>query len=226
MLFLSAVLSVVLFSCKNSSDSKSGNSDSASTQSKTATGGSGKYSLTKGMVKYTMDVMGMSTTSILWFDEHGQKECMETSAEIMGIKSDTRSFKKDGYAYNIDMEKKTGTKIKIETGQFDPTDMQFDNMSAEMKTKYGFKEEGSEKFLDKDCKVYSMDYQGSKGKFWVWNNIPLKYEMSQGGMKIEMKAVEISENPSFPESIFDVPSGITVKETNMNDAMKNMQSGK
>jgi hypothetical protein len=221
VLFSLAVLSLVLFSCKNTSNNSSSDSDSTVVEEGSTEGGH-KYGMSKGMVKYTMDIMGMSTTSVLWFDDYGQKECMETSAEIMGMKSNSRSFKKEGYAYNINMEAKTGTKMKIVADQFDPTDMQFDKMTEEVKTKYNFKEEGSDKFLGKDCKVYTMDYQGSKGKFWVWDNIALKYEMSQSGMKIEMKAIEISENPRFPAAIFDVPEGITVTETSLDDAMKGM----
>jgi hypothetical protein len=223
LFFLLSVASVALFSCNSSSNNENSDSDSAVVEETGNASSTGKkYSMEKGMVKYTMEVMGMKTSSILWFDAFGQKECMETSAEMMGMKSTSRQFKKDGFAYNINMDAKTGTKIKINTDQFDPTDMKFDDLTDEIKTKYNLKEEGSESFMGKDCKIWSIDYQGSKGKFWVWNNIALKTEMSSGGLKIEMKAIEFSENPTLPAGIFDVPQGVTITETNMNDAMKGM----
>jgi len=219
------VLSLIfILSCNNSEKKGDESKDSSKVENsnsseKSSMEGKEKYGIENGMVKYQMDMMGMVMNMTIWFKDFGKFECTETDAALFGQKSITRAFQKDGFAYTVDMTNKTGTKIKITDSpdEVNPADINFENLSDEMKTKYQLKTIGSETVSGKNCTIYSMKYNGSEGKFWVWKNIPMKYEFAQQGVKVVVKAIEVSESPSFPAGIFEIPSGITFQEMDMKD---------
>jgi hypothetical protein len=217
-LLLAAVL--FTFSCKDGGkDSKNENDSSVTVNGESnekgdAVKSEGRYKLKAALIEYEIDMMGIKAKSTLYFKDYGKFQCVEASMEMMGVSSVNRTLEIDGYTYTLKMDQKTGSKIKsvVNKEDMDPNEMDFDNLSDEIKTKYKIVEKGNQEVAGKNCKVFGMTIEGQEATFYVWNNIPVKYEMNQNNMTMIMKAIRIEENPSFPAGIFDVPKGFTIEE--------------
>ncbi len=176
-----------------------------------------KYGLKSAIITYSTETMGIKVKSALYFDDYGKVECLETVFEMdLGDTKEVthnRALTKDGYTYSFDIEKKTGTKRRISgsqsSGQYD-----FSNMSDKMKKEYQVKELGTEKFLGRECKKFSMNNKDMemKGTFLIWNNIPLKSETNAGGMDAKMIATKVEENGKIPAGMFEVPKEAVIRE--------------
>jgi hypothetical protein len=178
----------------------------------------------------TMAVTGDVT---LYFDDFGARECSEvkTSMEMMGMKmvTTTRNIFKDGWAYSLNMEKKTGTRTHP-CGVDDPARIDYAFMNAEFMKKWNMKKAGTEEVAGKACDKYTFstddiaamspcakratkDKIGMSGSCSVWQNIGLKSEFSiSTAMKTKMTATKIDESAAVPASMFEIPAGFTVEE--------------
>lgn len=216
-LFLLAILAVFFVACnsENSSENKE-STDATKTEesSSTASTGDKKYEIKEGFVKYKMSMMGMETVTELYFKDHGQVEATITNAEMMGQKMVTKSLQKDGYMYGYSDLTDKGTKIKID-GEGAAASGETPKMDVAAIKAMGGKEIGNEDFLGKSCIVFEMEKDGAKSKFWIWKNLLLKMSASQQGMEVVMEATEVSESPSFPEGVFELPDNIEFTEPNL-----------
>lgn len=208
LLFVAAT-TLIFSSCKNDSKSDSAKgSDSTKTAVVDKTP-KGKYSLKSGIVEMKSQVMGMEQKQVLFFDEYGAKECIEVTASMFGQKIHNLNINKDGYAYSVDMVKKTGTKIKI------PTDaaINFNDLGKGIAKDMNIKKVGTETVLGKTCDKYTIDYkkQQMKGYYLVWNGIALKTELTMMGMKTVVEVTKINENASIPADKFEIPKGIKIQ---------------
>lgn len=176
-----------------------------------------KFGVKAGMAEMTMDMMGMKTSVVNYWDDFGSKMHTQVSGEMMGMKMNETTIEKDGYSFKFDAEKKSGTKRKGVS-----TDMHFHDMTPEQLKEKGMTEIGTESVLGKECKVYELDVDqmtGSqpgagqpaqmKGKLWIWQGIPMKMEMGEL-MKMEATKLEVME--SVPASKFEVPADITITD--------------
>jgi len=223
LLYLFISVSILAFSCNNSennsndSDSSSveANSNEVNSEENSSNDNDRIYGVKEGMVEYEMDLAGISTgTIIIYFKDYGNIECTVTDMEMMGMKTLTRTLEVDGYMYSLNMTQKTGSKSKLseDDEEFAPNNFNFDNISSEMKKEMKLEEIGTEEVAGKDCKVYELLVEGQKAKFYVWENIPVKYEMSQNNLTMIMKAIKIEKNPSFPSGIFEIPSDFKITD--------------
>jgi hypothetical protein len=213
---MAVIAAASLVSCGGSGDKKDGGDKKDTTATKTTenkapTGA--KYAMKSGIIDLKSTMMGMEQKVTMYFDDFGKKEASVLTMEMMGMKTESRTIKKDGYSYDINMTKKECTKKKL-PGTGDPNDLNFKDMSADMMKKMSIKKEGNERFLGKDCEKYVMDYKEMKmkGTYLVWNAIPLKTDVDMGGIKMVMEATKIQENASVPADKFEVPEGIKIVE--------------
>ncbi len=186
------------------------NSKPASENGQTETGlktGKGKYVMKSGMVEYKTQVMGMEATQTMYFEDYGAKETQDVAMEMMGMKINTITVMKDGFSYNYDPDKKTGTKTSL-TGRTDNID--FENLTEEIQKEMKIEKIGTEKFLDKTCTKYSINNEklNMKGSYLVWKGIALKTNVDMGGMKILLEATKITENADIPAEKFEIPADI------------------
>jgi hypothetical protein len=175
-----------------------------------------KFGVKAGMSEMTMEMMGMKTTVINFWDDFGAKSLTEVKGEMMGAKMNETTIEKDGYSIKYDGEKKTGTKVKKDTAI---PDISFHNMTPAQLKERGMTEAGTETILGKECTVYDVDMDRMsggdstaqpmkvKGKVWVWNGIPMKMEMGDL-MKMETTKLEVME--TVPAAKFEVPADITI----------------
>ena len=172
-----------------------------------------RYEDKSGYVVMNSVIMKMNQVITMYWDNYGEKEITEISMEIMGTKMNQIQFVKDGYMYNLDMNKKTGSKMKM-SGP-DQSKINFKNITDEMKTEMNLKQEGKETFMGKECDKYSIDYKTRqmKGTYLVWKGIAVKTEMEMPNMKMKMEATKIETGTAFPEDKYNVPSDFKITET-------------
>jgi len=156
--------------------------------------------------------LGMDQKIIITFDNFGNKETTDTYVEMMGIKSHSRTIVKDGFAYNLNMDEKTGTKVKMLGSGGSAID--YSNLSKEVEEKMNMKKLGKETILGKECEIFSFDYKemSTKGTTSVWKGIPLKSEVTTMGMKVTMIAEKLDEKSDIPDTFFEVPKDFKIIE--------------
>jgi hypothetical protein len=210
-LALSIILCCIL-SCKNQSSDNTGTENNVSEVAAKAgdEAPKGKYAIKSGIVVYKTQMMGMEVKQTLSFDDYGKKEVTDVMMEMMGTKIHTVSLTKDGFIYNIDMVKKTGTKSPEVSAN--NTNIDFQNLTEEMTKEMNLKKEGNEMFLGKNCEKMSIDYtkMKMKGTFLVYRGVALKVDTDLGTMKMKLEAEQFEENPTIPAEKFEIPADITI----------------
>jgi hypothetical protein len=201
----------LLFSCKSKTSETSATPENPAA-SETSTP-KGKYAIKSGIVQYKTEMMGMEVMQTLTFDDYGKKEATDVEMEMMGVKIHTVNLTKDGFIYNLDMVKKTGTKspeVNMANASID-----FENLTEEMVKEMELKKLGTEEFLGKTCEKMSIDNKkmGMKGTFLVYKGVALKSETDLGSMKMNLLAEKFEENPTIPAAKFEVPSDIKIIES-------------
>jgi len=205
------VLSTIIFSCKSKTSEPASTTEKQAEVIKNAP--KGKYTIKSGIVEYKNQMMGMDSKQVLTFDDYGQKEVTEVMMEMMGTKIHTLALTKDGFIYNIDLVKKTGTKRPVLTGKL-PTDIDFENMTKEMIKDMNIKKEGTEKFLGRTCEKVTIDSKkmGLKGTYLTYKGIALSVNTDMGTIKMKLEAEKFVENPSIPAAKFEIPEDIVITE--------------
>lgn len=211
-LFVFAILASfsILFSCTSkTSETNAAIENQAAAESATP---KGKYAIKSGIVQYKTEMMGMEVMQTLTFDDYGKKEATDVEMEMMGVKMHTVNLTKDGFIYNLDMVKRTGTKspaVNLANSSID-----FENLSEELVKDMDLKKLGTEEFLGKTCEKMSIDYKkmSMKGTFLVFKGVALKSETDMGSMKMKLIAEKFEENPTIPAEKFEVPSDIKIQD--------------
>ncbi len=180
-----------------------------------------RYKIESAIVtsKITNSMVQGDITTVVYFDDYGEKELNRTSSKmsIMGqnIQNVNNNLLKDGWSYTWEDGKTTGNKMHLKD-VMDPSEMNFDKMTEEMKKEFGIKKIGTETMMGKKCDKYEMNKDGmGNGNFWLWKNIPLKSETTISGMQLKIEVIDLNENPNFEKGQFDVPTTVTFTEMNM-----------
>lgn len=198
-------LALVLSACK-SKTSENAAATAAKSEAATTTP-KGKYAIKSGIVEYKTRMMGMDMKQTLTFDDYGAKEATDVEMDMMGVKMHTQTITKDGFIYTLDLQKKTGTKIKGQS-----PDIDFENLSEQMVKDMNLKKEGTEEFLGKTCEKISIDYTKMKlkGTYLVYKGIVLKMDAEMGSTKMNLIGEKFIENPEIPASKFEVPADVKI----------------
>ncbi len=202
--------SLIISSCSNAETKKEELKTATTTNTeevKTETP-KGKYSLKSAIIEMKSMVMGLEQKQVIMFDDYGAKEVTEVTASLFGQKSHNITINKEGFVWNIDMVKKTGTKIKIPK----EASINFNDLGSAIAKDMNLKKVSNETFLGKSCDKFTIDYkkQQMKGYYLVWNGIPMKTEISIMGMKTLVEATKISENATIDTKKFEIPEGVKI----------------
>ncbi|HLN20968.1 MAG TPA: hypothetical protein VK213_07750 [Bacteroidales bacterium] len=204
IVFSSVILTLMFSNCGNSGTRES--SDATVEEPATAAASDlpaiHKYGIKSGIVTYENTGFGLTTKSILYFDEWGTKEAEEkydqdgnlTETSLCDGKNMYLLIHKDktaysrgecwrGVAYKFDWEEaqKSGTEYK-------PTKLANLNIAG------------------KDCESFSLEISGSKTVYAGWNNISFMIETPAGNSTVINKAVSIEENVPVPGDKLAVPA--------------------
>lgn len=186
-----------------------------------------RYKIKSAMVEYALS--GSQTgTETLYFDDWGKREARYTQTQIsmMGFtqKTNRLGLLEGDWMTNIDLDKKTGTKMK--NPMMDAASARYNKDLAaageDMLKKMGGKKIGTETIAGKLCDVWEVADLGSKT--WVWKGVPLKTQARMMGMEITTVATKVQEG-GVPQDKFKVPAGITLTEgQNLSEIMKRMKA--
>lgn len=181
-----------------------------------------QFELKSGKVVYKIEGKTKGTKTI-WFDDYGRKQYThtETTTKMMGMtmKSETMQIKDMEYVYDLNLIEKTGTKMKLQEAndmiavtRSTTSDAELFKMGKQMESDLEGREEGTEEFLGRSCKVYFVGKLN--GKSLIYKGIVLKTTMDMGGIlgSTAEEAVAFEENISVPASQFSIPSGFEITE--------------
>ena len=165
-----------------------------------------KYGFKSAIVKLSSDVMSQKVESTAYIDEYGAKECQKTKVDVPGMGSvESATISKDGKTWSVNY-----TMNQVQEMDINPADQpNFLNLTDEAKKKFKIQEVGTEKVLDKDCTVYTLETEAqgmtAKLKVWVYKGFTMKTETEVMGMKIAAVATEFKEDAMVLPQVFDVP---------------------
>jgi hypothetical protein len=214
--FLIVLSALLIFSFEALSQKK------AKTTNKSATAGKATtkiYESKSGKLVYKMDFMGEQFYTLYW-DDYGAKEAKisKVDVEILGQKSSSENvvIKMNGYTYNYDLEKKTGTKSKTYTSlggaQGVPSDIS--KMAKDEMEKMKLVDLGTKEILGKTCKGMQLEPMGMKMEIWTWGKLMIasKTWLSKTGDPMVMDAVSLELDITIPPEIFKIPDDIVFTE--------------
>ncbi len=162
-----------------------------------------RYGFKSAIVKYTTELMEQKIESTTYIDEFGNKECQKVKMAVPGMgEMESAVITKDGKSWAVNYAMKSVQESPLNQPNFN--ELPEDDIK-----KYNIKEVGKEKFLDKECTVYTMENeaQGMKAKIkvWAYKGLGLKQETDISGMKITAVATDFQEGAAVLPQMFDVP---------------------
>jgi len=242
--YLLLLIACTLFTtnCKNKAKADKNNPNTTSTQltsnekhtAKESDSNKGdgykRYEEKSGIIEFEISGTMNSGKESLFFDNYGRREAKHTQTTVtvpglnMKQTSNQISIMDGDWMYNIDLDKKTGHKMKAplleELTEGQGTD-DLGKVGKEMLKQMGGKKVGEEKIMGKNCEIWEVEGMGTK--VWIWNGLSLKTETNMMGMIVNQIVTKIETNISIPNEKFEVPQGITMTEGNPMDQLKGMK---
>ena len=164
-----------------------------------AQNGTKYYGIKSGTIKIEMDMMGQTIPSTIYFDDYGAKQA--TSISMMGM--EMTQINKDGKMYLVNKGEKSVQEMPQQQEQIN-----YLNLTNEIKAKYKIKEVGKETVAGKECTTYTVEVsqmgQTVKTTVSVWNGIAMKTVADAGGFSMSQKVTEVKEAP-VDAAIFEIP---------------------
>ena len=164
-----------------------------------AQNGTKYYGIKSGTIKVEMDMMGQTIPSTIYFDDYGAKQA--TSINMMGM--EMTQINKDGKMYLVNKGEKSVQEMPQQQEQIN-----YLNLTDEVKAKYKIKEVGKETVAGKECTTYTVEVsqmgQTVKTTVSVWNGIAMKTVADAGGFSMSQKVTEVKEAP-VDAAIFEIP---------------------
>lgn len=215
-------ISIILFSCGDSSNDKvdnSGKNNSVDFQK--------RYGIKSGVIEYLI-TGSQEGTKTLYFDNWGMRQA-EYTRSVLSFGGFTKSLNLvsiiDGeYQYMINIDQNSGTKTRnpiLKSIEQLKDQKGFNEFGEQMLLSMGANKIGSDKFLGKDCDVYEMKNTGTK--LWVWEWLTLKSETKSGGLNINVTATRINEGGSVPAEKFKVPEKVVLNEVDLDNIENEMR---
>lgn len=167
----------------------------------------GPYEIKSGLVETTSSVFGTVTT-VEYFDDYGMKTAKYTTSTTMGETSHKLEIHlPDGSIYDIDLDAKTGTLLRIPPEQAQA----MASMMAPALTKDAkITSLPAKEFLGKKCDGQRVEVMGTRSDIWTWKGIELYSELGAMQPPIVTRATKVSEE-AVPAAKFEVPAGVKIQ---------------
>jgi len=167
-----------------------------------------KYAIKSGIAKTKTITGGHQTEGMQYFDDYGAVETLTQRIEVPGlITYDAVTVTKGDKIWLFTQE---GEKLSASKKADNPLpDLNFLNLTDEVKAKYKIEEVGEDTFLGKPCKVYTYETVQNRRKVswktWVYKGFSLKYEAKYSRRDVLYEVVEFKENVAVPAEKFQIP---------------------
>ena len=173
-----------------------------------------KYEIKSAIIKKKMVMMDRESESVTYVDDYGKKESTEMTLNFDGNESRIRTINDGTSSVSVNLDTKEGFRGRGMRG----AQINYLQLTPEVKERYKIKETGEEEFLGKACKKYSFEVTMGEWtmqvKTWVWKGIALKSETSNDRGTWSETATSIQENVAVPADKFTIPEGTTIRERN------------
>lgn len=174
------------------------------------------FGIKSGIVTTEMDMMGQPMTQKLYFDDFGKKQV--TVSDFGG--GQMRMLQQDGAQIMINDAEKTATRMPAFGMMGGGAQINFNNLTDEVKAQNNIKELGEETIAGKACKKYSITTEGMMGEqtrtVWIYKGITMKSSTSMGDMGEMVQTVtKLEEDATIDAAMFTVPAGVEIQEFDM-----------
>jgi hypothetical protein len=182
-----------------------------------------KFQTPSGRITYKLTSPMMNGTNTLMWSNFGKSFRQYTVAKVnaQGKSMDITSWViSDGESIymHTPMQGQSATRMKLTQDILKKMDS---NMSMMQAPKNLGKVLGKANIAGKDCEIREMP-QGVTGKMWVWQNLPLKMEITgKNGVGMTMEATKVETPVTLAPTIFKVPAGMKIQEA----PLPNMKPG-
>jgi hypothetical protein len=182
------------------------------------------YGEKSGIVTYKpLDMMGVKVTQTLYFEDFGKKEMRETMVEGnmngMDMRQHTIDMRDGNTMYHYELENVSGGQDRATKNVYKTTltpemleTMNVASLSAKLKTKLGYKEEGKETVAGMEGTKYSIAPDSLNPSNRItgvqYKNIQIKISMGQ----MEIIADKVDLGAKVPAEKFKIPEGYTVMD--------------
>jgi outer membrane lipoprotein-sorting protein len=172
-----------------------------------------KYEIKSAIIQKEMTTMGQKMQSTWYIDDFGQKEALEMTVGSGLMKQQMLTVIDSESVTTVNLKLKTGTRMKLP----EESNVNYLQLTPEVKEKYALKELGEEDIAGKSCKKYAMETtqagQTMQISTWIWKGIVLKSETSANGKVVSSEtATKIQEDAAIPSGKLAIPANITVQE--------------
>ena len=178
-----------------------------------------RYEIESAILKKSSVIMGQTISSTQYIADYGMKESAESVISMQGMVLSLFTMMKDGYAYSANLTMKQGTKTNIAKVVGDYQNINYLNLTDDVKKQYQIEEKGNEQFLGKDCKSYKLTVtvqgQTVNATILVWQGLALKATMDVLGTTVTEEVTEIQTGVNIPKEKFELPEGIEFVEVNL-----------
>lgn len=177
-----------------------------------------KYEVKSGIVEYNYLP---NISSVLYFDDYGNKECIEMIIKQGNRSSVTRVLFKDDYIYTLNLSNKSGTKMKADGGENNAFILtNFNEIKAKAKGNNELTKIGSETFLGLNCDVYKATVSGDTGKaesstLYIYKGLILKMVPAEVNMPVIMEATRFQPEVAVSSDLFSIPSNVVINEVSI-----------
>jgi hypothetical protein len=173
-----------------------------------------RYQIKSGVVEYTLSGTRKGTESI-YFDNWGMREAKYTKAELsvagFSQKQNTLTLLDGNFTYNIDLDKRTGTKMETPLlKELAANNKDLTEAGEKMMKSMGGVKIGTEVVLGKTCDVWEI--KNMQSKTWVWKNVPLKTHVSMPSMEMTIIATKFEEGVAIPADKLTIPSDVKIND--------------
>jgi hypothetical protein len=182
------------------------------------------YGEKSGIVTYKpLDMMGVKVTQTLYFEDFGKKEMRETMVEGnmngMDMRQHTIDMRDGNTMYHYELENVSGGQDRATKNVYKTIltadmleSMNVASLSAKLKTRLGYKEEGKETVAGLEGVKYSIAPDSLNPSNRItgvqYKNIQIKISMGQ----MEIIADKVDLGAKVPAEKFKIPEGYTVMD--------------
>jgi len=186
----------------------------SSTASSQSLAGVKRYQIKSGVVEYTLSGTRKGTETI-YFENWGMREAKYTKAELsvagFSQKQNTLTLLDGNYTYNVDLDKRTGTKMETPLlKELSASNKDLTETGEKMMKSMGGVKIGTEVVLGKTCDLWEI--KNMKSKTWVWKGVPLKTHVSMPSMEMTIMATKLDEGASITADKFAIPADVKITE--------------
>lgn len=190
----------ILSGCGNSNPKTEINKSAELNNETPEASGPHKYGVKSGIVTYENTGYGLTTKSILYFDDWGAREA-EEKYDTDGVITETSICDGKNLYLLIHKNKSAYKRGECTRG----VAYKFDWNEVSRSQDYKPTKLENIDVAGKDCESFSLEISGSKTIYAGWNNVSFMIETPAGNSSVLNRAISFEENASIPEEMFAVP---------------------